>query len=366
MSGDASITQFPRRNQGHLSGVAPGAAPTVSVSEVAMVMYMELRRRGEADLKGLRDEMGLVEDVAERAWRHLWDLGLLQGTVSGAEVTAVDPEVALMRLFEQQHARLEAYAKEIEALQRRAQEISQEMRPAVLRETASVQVQYLRDRRHRTESLMSLNATARTDTWSMHPGPLPPQEVLATSLELDANLIARGIRVRAIYGHTVASGQRARGYLNQLAALGAEVRLAQRVPFDLLLFDSHTALIPSNPLSLTDPMLLLHDRHLMGTYLAIYEDTWLHATPYSAQSPQMSEDGLTEKQQAVLALMANGLTDEQIARRLGISLRTTGRITANIIDHIGGTGRFHTGVLAAFRGLVHPEVADKDLEMRNV
>jgi len=326
---------------------------------------MELRRRGEAELASLREEMGLTEDAADRAWRHLGDLGLLQAAGSSDSVTTVEPEVALMSLFEQQHARLEAQSEQLERLQLAAQEIALELRPAVLRETSSVQIQYLRDRRRRTESLISLNATAQTDTWSMHPGPLPPPEVLTSSLELDAELIGRGIRVRAIYGHTVASGQRARRYLNRLSALGAEVRLAQRVPFDLLLFDSHTALIPSNPYALTDPMLLLHDPHLMGTYLAIYEDTWLHGTPYSAQSPEVSEDGLNEKQRAVLALMANGLTDDQIARRLGISLRTTGRISADVLTHIGGEGRFQSGVLAAFKGLIRPVADGKDLDNRN-
>jgi len=366
MSTDSCVTTSPAGDRWLPFGVAPATAPALSVKGVAMVMYMALRRRGEAELAGLREEMGLAEEAADSAWRHLWDLGLLQAAGSSDSVTAVEPEVALMRIFEQQHARLEEQAVQLERLQLAAQEIAMELRPAVLRETSSVQIQYLRDRRHRTESLMSLNATAQTDTWSMHPGPLPPPGVLATSMELDADLIARGIRVRAIYGHTVASGQRARSYLNQLSALGAEVRLARRVPFDLLLFDSHTAVIPSNPFALTDPMLLLHDPHLMGTYLAIYEDTWLHATPYSAQSPQVPDDGLTEKQQSVLALMANGLTDEQIARRLGISVRTTGRITAEVLTHIGGDGRFQSGLQAAFKGLVHPEIDDKDLDNRNV
>lgn len=337
------------------SAVAPRTPATGTIDDVALLMYMGLRRLGSADPATLRDELGLSAQSAERAWRHLQDLGLVQTGGTAGEYTTVDPEAALMGLYERQKQRMQAHARELERLQHSAEAIAHRLRPAVLRDTSSVEVQHLRDRHHRTECLASLNATAQTDSWSMHPGPLPAPEILATSLELDAELIARGIRVRAIYGHTVASGARTRRYLDQLAALGAEVRLAQRVAFDLLLFDSHTALIPSNPFNPTDPMLLLHGSQLMATYLAMYEDTWLHATPYSAAASGTSDDQLTEKHQAVLALMSNGLTDEQIGRRLGISLRTVGRITAEIMAHIGGDSRFQAGVLAAFKGLVSPD-----------
>jgi len=50
--------------------------------------------------------------------------------------------------------------------------------------------------------------------------------------------------------------------------------------------------------------------------------------------------------------MTNGLTDEQIGRRLGISPRTAGRISGDVMEHIGGSSRFQSGVLAALKGLV--------------
>ena len=46
------------------------------------------------------------------------------------------------------------------------------------------------------------------------------------------------------------------------------------------------------------------------------------------------------------------MKDEQIARELGLSLRTVRRRVAEVLDELGATSRFQAGVEAVRRGWV--------------
>ena len=61
---------------------------------------------------------------------------------------------------------------------------------------------------------------------------------------------------------------------------------------------------------------------------------------------------LTTVQVSILSGLSAGLTDEAIAGRLGISVRTCRRHVATLFQVLGATSRFQAGVLAAQRGWV--------------
>lgn len=63
-----------------------------------------------------------------------------------------------------------------------------------------------------------------------------------------------------------------------------------------------------------------------------------------------SEGSPSEYQIALAQLLAQGLTDEAIARRLGISDRSVRRRVAEIVDILGARSRFQAGVNAAEAG----------------
>jgi DNA-binding NarL/FixJ family response regulator len=60
----------------------------------------------------------------------------------------------------------------------------------------------------------------------------------------------------------------------------------------------------------------------------------------------------TREQQAILALIGAGLTDEVIAARLGISVRSLRRRSQRLMYEVGADNRFQLGVEAARRGWV--------------
>ncbi|MEU4221706.1 helix-turn-helix transcriptional regulator [Actinoplanes sp. NPDC026623] len=63
---------------------------------------------------------------------------------------------------------------------------------------------------------------------------------------------------------------------------------------------------------------------------------------------------LDEREAMLLALLADGLTDESVAIRLGISERTVRRTMASIMLRLGARSRFQAGLIAARLGLPAP------------
>ncbi|WP_316781966.1 response regulator transcription factor [Streptomyces sasae] len=61
-------------------------------------------------------------------------------------------------------------------------------------------------------------------------------------------------------------------------------------------------------------------------------------------------DELGDEGRSLLALMAAGLKDEAIARRLGWSPRTMRRRVSALLALLGATNRFQAGAIAARRG----------------
>lgn len=64
--------------------------------------------------------------------------------------------------------------------------------------------------------------------------------------------------------------------------------------------------------------------------------------------PAESAD-LNERERETLVLLAEGLTDDGISRRTGLSVRTSRRTIAHLMDRLGARSRFQAGVEAARR-----------------
>ena len=60
--------------------------------------------------------------------------------------------------------------------------------------------------------------------------------------------------------------------------------------------------------------------------------------------------GLRDQRRLLLAELADGVKDEQIARNLDLSLRTVRRRVASLMSELGVDTRFQAGVEAVRRG----------------
>ncbi|MFI2611580.1 LuxR C-terminal-related transcriptional regulator [Kitasatospora sp. NPDC018619] len=187
---------------------------------------------------------------------------------------------------------------------------------------------------------------------SKHGGSFPPA-ALREALPRDLALLDRGVRMRSLYQHATRFDQPTRVHAERLIRAGAEIRTLPEVLPQLIIVDGSLALLPAS----SGGALIVRDPDLLCYLLTVFERDWENAAPF-ATGPQAAHDVTKTMKQSILVLLAKGLKDESIARRLGISLRTCRRHVSDLLDGLGAHSRFQAGVVAERLGLTsHPAPA---------
>ncbi|MEU6060136.1 helix-turn-helix domain-containing protein [Streptomyces sp. NPDC047097] len=149
----------------------------------------------------------------------------------------------------------------------------------------------------------------------------------------------------------VSGGRRPRpddGRGASFALSGPGVRMAAEVPVRLLIVDRRTALLP--PAQPEDPAagaLLVRDGPLRAALLGLFDTAWERAAP---PDPAPGDGALTGPERELLALLAAGLKDEAIARRLGVHVHTARRRISRLLEALDARTRFQAGARASVRG----------------
>jgi DNA-binding NarL/FixJ family response regulator len=111
---------------------------------------------------------------------------------------------------------------------------------------------------------------------------------------------------------------------------------------------------PEHP---SDAIMVIRGTALLRSFLAVYEDCWLRGRTLAGASAASPGDAdITAQERAVIRLLASGLTDDQIARKLGVHRRTVQRAVAKLMERLNAATRFEAGLKlagdAALAGLV--------------
>ncbi len=176
----------------------------------------------------------------------------------------------------------------------------------------------------------------RPDQWAL------PSEDLMSSLVRKA--IENGRRARAIYPARALS--EAPQMLAFRAEIGEEIRVLPELPTRLLVVGTSHALLP-DPLGHVDARLLIRQRGIVESLNLLFEELWARgAVPDVGRGYKF----VVDVRRMLLQQLAAGAQDEQIARRLGLSLRTVRRRVAELMTALGAESRFQAGVEAARRG----------------
>lgn len=329
------------------------------ISDPAVLLYETLQLRGASKRSTIDEQVGLAPAAAARAWGELGSLGLVRVLGSTDTVIAVGAHAALADVVSRQRSVLRTAAGELDQLGRASETLLDRFGSGMgSGHEGGVNFEIIEgDQNYRNQVLRERNRHTRVQALSMHPGPIGPPEIMAASLEEDRELAGRGVSVRAIYGQAVLNAPRARRFLTELFEAGGQVRIARSVPYNLLISDHDTAYLPSgNP---TPNLMSVQGALLVANFISLYEHFWLEATPYRPHDNAWEKDeaaahagGLSDLQVQILSLLSNGLGDEAISRRLGVSTRTMRRLLANAMESLGAESRFQAGVIAANRGLL--------------
>lgn len=186
--------------------------------------------------------------------------------------------------------------------------------------------------------------------------------------KISADLVAsvatalRRIVVRDDAGQPTASGPALRQTLYRRALLdddasydrarqeilrGADVRLLPDPGVDLVVADDHTAILYGDGLAL-----VVHPTPLLDLAVRYFDSAFDRAIPLDRSGAADQSWRIADEDRELLRLLAAGLKDQAIARRLGIGLRTVVRRIGNLNRALDAETRFQAGHQAARRGLL--------------
>jgi DNA-binding CsgD family transcriptional regulator len=175
----------------------------------------------------------------------------------------------------------------------------------------------------------------RPDTWQM------PRE--SAMSRVVGRAVASGRRSRAVY--PLRALHEAADVLRTRVDEGEEVRLIDELPTRLFVISGTHAILPE-PLGFADePRLLVRQGALVDALTLLFELYWEKAVPVPELSGPRSNARMF-----ILRQLQSGAKDEQIARTMGLSLRTVRRRISELMIELGADTRFQAGAEAARRG----------------
>ncbi|MFC9848831.1 LuxR C-terminal-related transcriptional regulator [Streptomyces sp. NPDC060223] len=187
-----------------------------------------------------------------------------------------------------------------------------------------------------------------------------PELRQAHPLILDA--LQRGVRVRVLYPHTARGDAGTRSRIRELVAAGGEVRTSREIHRRSLVFDRNTAFVPAESTVDADTGATEESgtgvtavyEPAVATFLGSLHDlVWEPAFPLETATVGYG-DVRNDLRSTILELLAAGIKDDAIARRIGLSERSLRRHVAAIMRDLAAGSRFQAGVMAARSGLVDP------------
>jgi DNA-binding CsgD family transcriptional regulator len=308
------------------------AAPRIGVAQIAEGLGWSVEQ-----VRGGLDELAKLSLL-----RPSWE-------APGA-LRLVSPEVGLSSLLAEQEAELVERQRQIAA--------SRAAVAAVVADYADLHP----SRQHSDiEQLVGVDAVRTwieerahaglTEVMTFSPSGAMSEPGMAASRPLDQEALERGTTMRSLYLDSIRNHPPTLAYLRWLAEIGGQVRTAPTLPLRMIIFDRKQALIPVNPEHSRTGAVVQRGPGMVAALCALFEQIWQSARPVG-QDKQRDDQGLTGQEQAIITLLAEGWTDDVIARKLGVSVRTSRRITAELTQRLGARSRFQAGARAVEHGWV--------------
>ncbi|WP_130799789.1 helix-turn-helix transcriptional regulator [Streptomyces otsuchiensis] len=191
-------------------------------------------------------------------------------------------------------------------------------------------------------------AECRTDVLTLRPGTEAPEIGAlfdACCAELDG-----GQSVRVLAPHRDRADFASRTRVIRLVERGAELRTIRAVPQGAMVFDRSLAVVVEPGADGLPPTARpVTEATMAGCLSDMFELLWESASAFTPDGAGYDGDIADDFQRSIAQLMSQGLTDEAVARRLGMSVRTCRRHIAALMRSLGSVSRFQAGVQLAQR-----------------
>ncbi len=307
-------------------------------------LYRVVLRHPGSSIDSLCDRLGRSRTKLEHDLAPLVERRLV--SVTGDEVTPEPPEFSLGRLLNQEAQRLAEAERALALAQRDIQAYVGEylagQQPSGWR---PVSIDVVPD-----SELADVMVTLTNNSGGELRFLRPDQWFLPTGQRMDAAVtaaITSGRRSRAIYPGAVIDTPSESVQSRSLA--GERIRVMPTVPTRMAVFGTEAAVIPEMWGSTAGARLLVRQPAVVAACAALFDQLWSRAVTVPGFDDDVAS-GTTRHQ--LLELLARGAKDEQIARSLGVSLRTVRRWIATLMAELDVESRFQAGVEAVRHGWV--------------
>ncbi|WP_431999117.1 helix-turn-helix domain-containing protein, partial [Sphaerimonospora mesophila] len=304
----------------------------LGLDEISESVYRALLAQSQARLSDLREMLRLSEVELRRALDRLSELALVRTSFDEpACFRAVDPEVGIQALIARQQERLAAEQQRVEQIRLAGAQLTAEFSAARPRHAIdgieSLQgIEEIRDR------IRGLVRGIRKEVMALAPDGSQTDENMKAAKPQDRDLLERGVRMRTLYLDSVRNSPSTLSYAKWLAELGGEVRTAPSLPIRLIIMDRKIAVVPIDSEDSSAGALVLSASGTLAALCALFDTIWDNSVPLWNLGHDRDERGLSRQEAEVLRLLGRGLTDETVAKRLGVSPRTARRIAADLME----------------------------------
>ncbi|MFE7860795.1 LuxR C-terminal-related transcriptional regulator [Streptomyces sp. NPDC101209] len=304
-------------------------------------------RKGVADVCSL---LSLSEQEVRGALDRLSEMALVRASTEDPDqLYAVSPHVGMELLLAQQQAQLAAQQQRLEASRAAAAKLILEFDGQRQTGPSATGIEHLQGLDAIRDHLAALHDKVTQELLTFAPGgPQTPANMQA-SRPLNQQLLERGVRMRTIYLESIRSCPDTMEYAHWLVEQGCQVRTAPSLPNRMIIYDREAAILATDTDNTAAGAVQVSSQGMIASLHALFESVWQSADPLDAMR-QPDPGGLTRQQSEALRLLAQGSTDEAIAKRLGVSARTARRIAHGLMTHLDARSRFQAGVYAVQKG----------------
>lgn len=321
---------------------------SLGIDPLSEQVYRSLLANPAEGVHDLAQRHRTSEEEIGRALDQLSTLSLIWPSDSSIGFHPVAPQLAMELLLARQQARLAAEQSRVEASRAAAAQLIAEFSTLRPHSPGPDQLTGIDEIRRR---LAEMGRAAESEVMTFAPGGAHSAADLAASRGPNADLLKRHIRMRTVYLDSVRNHQPTVEHVTWLHEMGGEVRTTATLPTRLIIIDRKQALVPAQVADARSGAVVVQSEGTVAALCALFETIWAGATAFGCK-PAPRPDGLPRQETEVLHMLANGLTDEAIAKRLGVSPRTARRISAELMERLGARSRFEAGVRAVQVGLL--------------
>jgi DNA-binding CsgD family transcriptional regulator len=160
----------------------------------------------------------------------------------------------------------------------------------------------------------------------------------------------------------LAGGQQRR--LSAASRHGGIYRCSPATPIRMEVFDRSLAFLPIDPDEPAKGAYAVRSPAVLQVLCRMFFDLWAGAEALPVLSPAQLPAGVTDLQLRVLRALADGYTDDRIARNLEVSRSTVTRAIRGLQDLLLADSRFQLAVRATREGWLQPSITSGDCAAR--